>query len=334
MILRIIDIIEQSGTDLTDYQLKLDLTNYSLPNALSTGDDIYFIDKDDNLLSFYKAVFNGTSEGDTKLFYVKIPVLPASSTVRIYMIWNSDYTNLSSGEDTFLIFDDFNSTSLNTDKWNVNVANSATYTLENGKLKITSAASYWSGVFIYGKQEVPLPCIIETYTMRDGAYSGGELGQAIGITELSPAGSGSHYGEPYPSWLGGIYRYNYYSRYNKLSEIDSSDSVVTSSFGSNSSNLGVWIHEIMVAESDSVSLTLEELSETLSITPTNSYASPTVTLGYGEYNSVHNTYYDWIFARKYVDPEPLVSISEVYRVNDISHLSIGKILAPRVGVLG
>ena len=79
--------------------------------------DIRFT-KDDGTTELYYWLEEYTS-GDKATFWVKIPSIPASpdkATIYIYY-GKSDATTTSNGDDTFLLFDHFEGTSLNSDKW-------------------------------------------------------------------------------------------------------------------------------------------------------------------------------------------------------------------------
>jgi len=80
-----IDITEKSGQTLTNYQVKigLDSTWDGWSRVSSDGSDIYFTDSSGNPLYFW---FESWDYGNKKaIIWVKVPSIPASSTVRIYL---------------------------------------------------------------------------------------------------------------------------------------------------------------------------------------------------------------------------------------------------------
>ena len=79
--------------------------------------DIRFT-KDDGTTELYYWLEEYTS-GDKATFWVKIPSIPASpDKVTIYIYYgNSDATTTSNGDNTFLLFDHFEGTSLDTSQW-------------------------------------------------------------------------------------------------------------------------------------------------------------------------------------------------------------------------
>ena len=106
---RKITITEQSGNNLSDYQVRVDLdaTNFDFSHFLNEGKDLRFTDASGNLLSYWVEKMDIAAEEAT--IWVKVPSIPANSTVDIYMYYgNPEIDSASSGEATFAFFDDFN----------------------------------------------------------------------------------------------------------------------------------------------------------------------------------------------------------------------------------
>jgi len=115
-----IDVKENSGNNLTDYQIMINLTSSwdGWSYVKSDGSDIYFTDSSGNPLYFWIEKFDYTNKN--AIIWVKIPSIPASSTVRIYLHYAgiNPYTSYRNGDNVFIFFDDFRGqTSLNTNKW-------------------------------------------------------------------------------------------------------------------------------------------------------------------------------------------------------------------------
>jgi len=109
---RDITITEQSGSNLTDYQvpIELDNTNFDFTHTKPNGEDIRFKDKNENLLSYFIEEWDATNE--SAKVWVKVPSIPANSSTMIYMYYgNSEAESASDSEATFGLFDDFNSVS-------------------------------------------------------------------------------------------------------------------------------------------------------------------------------------------------------------------------------
>ena len=107
---RKITITEQSGEDLTDYQvcIELDSSNFDFSHAQSDGSDIRFTDGNGSLLCHW--IENWDVDNERAKIWIKIPSLPANSVEEIYMYYgNSEITDASSGDDVFDFFDDFDS---------------------------------------------------------------------------------------------------------------------------------------------------------------------------------------------------------------------------------
>ncbi len=92
-----IDITEKSGSTLTDYpvQLVLDTTSLISANKMrSDCGDIRFTDSEDSALLDYW--LEGSCNDANTRFWVRVPVIPASSTKRIYMYYGNPSANSES----------------------------------------------------------------------------------------------------------------------------------------------------------------------------------------------------------------------------------------------
>lgn len=99
---REITVTEQSGSTLTNYPVLVPLnsSNFDFSKANSDGSDIRFTDTSDNLLDYWIEEWDST--GETAKIWVKVPSIPASGTVTIYMYYgNSGATSESNFSTAF-----------------------------------------------------------------------------------------------------------------------------------------------------------------------------------------------------------------------------------------
>jgi len=108
-----IDNIGNAST-LTNYQTKVTLTssNFDFTKAQSSGADIRFTDIDGtSLLNYW--IESYSSSGQTATVWVKISSILASSTKTIYVYYgNPSVSSASSADNTFLLYDNFNTCGL------------------------------------------------------------------------------------------------------------------------------------------------------------------------------------------------------------------------------
>jgi len=138
---RKITITEQSGNDLTDYQVLIELnsTNFDFSHAQTNGEDIRFTDAAGNLLEYWIEEWDAVNE--SAKVWVKVPSIPANSSVEIYCYYgNSEITSASDGGATFKFFDDFDGTSIDTSKWNIYAADQ--FTVSGGKVRCEGSSDY------------------------------------------------------------------------------------------------------------------------------------------------------------------------------------------------
>ena len=114
---RTVDIKENSGNDLTGYQVLINLSgNNFLVEANESGADIRFVDVYGTVLNYWIEEYNHSAK--EAWIWVKVPEIPANQTVALQMYWgNPMATSMSDGDATFEFFDDFEGTSLDTWKW-------------------------------------------------------------------------------------------------------------------------------------------------------------------------------------------------------------------------
>jgi len=106
---RAIKITEQSGSDLTDYQVLIELnsTNFDFSHAQTNGEDIRFADANGNLLDYWIEEWDSVNE--KAKVWVKVPSIPANGSTEIWMYYgNSEIEDASDGDAVFEFFDDFN----------------------------------------------------------------------------------------------------------------------------------------------------------------------------------------------------------------------------------
>jgi hypothetical protein len=278
----LLNVGESSGSVGADFHLENH--SFDFPN------DIRFTSSDGiTEYSYWIEEVTGTAPNRTAKIWVKVDEsLDTDATVCVYY-YKENATGASNGDDTFLLFDDFEGTILDTEKWNI-VVNEGTLEVTNGylrmyrpekkKIEIASnillngsialefkhkilQSNYYFGSFYYGDS---------TYSSIGYAlYSGYESALFTGNSKYPPrcGGSTSTDGDvitnpAYNTWFRESFRIpgGYLSRVinNNLSEVSSRYTGVNTGF------VGI-------------------------------YAA-------AAYNVSMESHTDWIAVRKYIEPEP------------------------------
>ena len=135
-----ITITEQSGNSLSDYQVKITLgpgwDGWSYVSE--DGSDLYFMDENDNPLYFWIESWDLANQQAT--IWVKVPSIPASSSVTIYMHYGgaNPYASYNNASAVFDFYDDF----LDLSSWRVVRTGGSGYAIaEDGYLKLKSTSS-------------------------------------------------------------------------------------------------------------------------------------------------------------------------------------------------
>ncbi len=128
-------IILTPSTPSSDYNVKilLDPSNFDYSQTFSAGADIRFKDQLDNSLSYWIETWNQTG---TSVIWVKVPIAGTGSFCMYY--GNPSATSESNGETTFLFFDDFPGTTIDSSKWTTDTDGSSTYGVSGGYVTLTS----------------------------------------------------------------------------------------------------------------------------------------------------------------------------------------------------
>jgi len=134
---RRVRITEQSGNTLTDYQIRIEIGagDPIFAHACSAGEDIRFCYyPEEEMLSYWIEKYDPDAE--EAIIWVKVPEIPANSEIEIYMYYgNPEVASASDGEATFEFFDDFEGEDLDTSKWDVKT-NPPKYSVANSILTI------------------------------------------------------------------------------------------------------------------------------------------------------------------------------------------------------
>ncbi len=104
-----VEVSNPGATTLTDFQLKIDLnSSFDFNKAKADGSDIRFTSADGTtVLPYWIETWSSSTENAT--IWVRVNEIPATGT-GIYMYYgNNAATSASSGDNTFLFFDDFSS---------------------------------------------------------------------------------------------------------------------------------------------------------------------------------------------------------------------------------
>ena len=150
--------ISSTGTALTNYQVLVTLTtgNFNYSNAKSDGSDIRFsTDGTGNSPPDIDYWIETWDPSGTSKIWVEVPSIPASGGTTIMYYGNPVASSVSSGDNTFLFFDDFAGSSIDATKWTVygtSPGGDAVATVSGGILHQYAAAGY----HLMGTNPVPL----------------------------------------------------------------------------------------------------------------------------------------------------------------------------------
>lgn len=183
-----VTLTNTGATTLTDYQALVTVNTSDLivnGKMQISGGDIRFLNSAEEVLPHW--IEDGTVNTTATRIWVKVDELLGSATKDIYMFYGSPSApNLSSGDNTFELFDGFDDIAVNPNKWNVCGDGSAV--VSNGRLTLSSSATADEKLFIVADQAVVSPVIIESDVI---SVDNGQT--IIGLIDGSDNGFGINY---------------------------------------------------------------------------------------------------------------------------------------------
>ncbi|MCS7124535.1 MAG: DUF2341 domain-containing protein [Candidatus Bathyarchaeota archaeon] len=280
----------------TNYQIRIKV-NYG--SGTDSGENVYVAGKcrtDFGDIRFTRS--DGTTlldywmetkvDGQYAVFWVKIPDDLSSSPVTIYVYYGkSDATTTSNGDATFLFFDGFDGTSLNTTKWTVKAGSPV---VENGYVRISGDYSR-----IQTKSTFSRPFAIGIRARMDSTAQYNAIDNYLCATDGFTRISGTGY-----VWMVLSNYYTYTIAFQKT--VGGSQTWLKGSGVKLDST--AWRKYELLAGSSTFRFFYGEppTEDTPSITDTSITTSGYILLCC--YGTSGNRFWDYIYVRKYVSPEP------------------------------
>ena len=327
-----ITITEQSGNNLTNFQVAINVSYDS--DMQSDFDDLRF------------TYYNATSDTETEIPYwiesysasnwcyvwVNVTYIPANDNATIYMYYsNTEASNESNGDNTFILFDDFEGSDIDTSKWVWEVNGDASYSVTNSYIEIAPGSSGGNGGRIKRTaQDVSdeSDFIIETKAL--GYWAGVTDKQQtmnIGFTEATQ--SVSSYGMSIYREIT-IFKTNAEGTNTGYYRIDlrsaDASNIYAAEITDRHINESTWYifrlrniysntnFDFYILNTDYTQVYYEDYQTNYgSGVPSSVYDSISdnrIYLACGEWNNLAGAYarYDWVRVRKYADPEPTYTI--------------------------
>jgi hypothetical protein len=266
--------------------------------------DIRFTDSSGKVLSYWIEEIGS----NYARFWVKIPNIPTSpDSTTIYMYYgNPDATSVSNGENTFLLFDDFPGTSLDTSKWQEWKQASASISVSDGLLNLTSPPGTDTSCYIKSVANWSEPLKAEMKVKVTGADkdSSNLFGLELGVDAAVSSTGGNTLDT---GWVG---FFSEYTGWGDLIRERSGGTTIDDVTDNNAwvYTLGEWIRVELIMRHDSATYiangySVTNTNETVDYT-TNENSLFVWVNSWGGATTTAYQYVDWIFLRKYADPEP------------------------------
>lgn len=302
------EIVGSTSGAVTDYCIKI-VVHYG--SGTDSGEHVYLNGKcrtdfgdvrftsDDGvtLLSYW---IEEKVDGDYAVFWVKIPSIPASPDKAIIYIYygKSDATSISSGDDTFILFDDFSGSTLDPNKWVDVSEGSASAYVDTGLQVLVLHPDGTNRGYVRSLNQISEKNIIvraRAKTLQDGS---GHYAQIWILIHWDGEHTGS-YDNPDNCYRGG--RRHEAFPYVRVQKFVGASSVW---YQDASQSVDDEWHIIDFGHyNDKLILNWDNVNK-LSVTDTNATEFTTLYIGASGREVYADTYIDWIFVRKFIDPEP------------------------------
>lgn len=162
-----------TATPSNNFQIKIEISDHSNMNA--DGSDLRFYDQFDSEADYWIEAWNPAG---TSVVWVEVPNSGTSSLKMYY--GNAGASAASSGDATFIAFDDFSGTAVDTSKWDVYDPNTSV-TVSGGNLTIVGGDQLISKTSFSMSDGV----IIETILSSVVPYRSGSRGSLSGASSIS-----------------------------------------------------------------------------------------------------------------------------------------------------
>jgi len=270
-----ITITNSSGSILTDYQISLDISYDS--DMQADFDDIRFTDSSVSTVLPYW--IESKTDSSTAKIWVKVSSIPTTGTTIYLYYGNSSVASAANGDNTFVFFDDFNGTALDTTKWKAN--GGGTNTVSNSIVESYLGADTWNGGI---STKSSYSCSAARYkykTDHAGATSTWEYTNVLGSDAYFCSSTDTNYLNKFKN-----------NSYNTLMSGHSS---------------GAWhIFDVVVGSSSTTGRIDNGTSFT--ITNTSPQTESTFLAGLSGGTSYARIALDWVILRKYVSIEPTATL--------------------------
>ena len=303
---KLVPVVNSTST-LTNYQAKIIVANSTGGNVTCGGncqpdfDDVFFT-ADDGItpLAFWRESYIASA---TSTFWVKIPSLPELSTVNIFMYYgNGDASTAGDGNSTFELFDHFEGTELDPLKWYE--CDNGPQSVANSEMELRATVTAGERGLVYSNSTtftVPAGSTVG-YAVKQRAKKNKDYGfygaGFAGFREVSGCSSGNN---SY-AFLYGVTTTNNQAFSANGNGNNGGPSVAMAG----ATTLDYRIYET-IWEPHQVRFYYEDILKYTEITyvPTST-ASVWFLEGAGSDLEDRRAYFDWVFVRKIVSPEPSI----------------------------
>ncbi|TAL46777.1 DUF2341 domain-containing protein, partial [archaeon] len=323
--------ISGSSSALTNYQVNITIDTSSLVSAgkmRSDCGDIRFYDSD-GVTSLNHWLEGGCNASNTS-FWVNISSIPtAGKTIYVYY-GNPSVASASNGNNTFLFFDDFPGTTLDTNKWNaVHTTDACTASSIHDSLLDFNIGSTcdWTGGSVVSKTVVGSSALNYSVTSKvkqTDLYSSA-VGAYVGFTNATTYDD-TYYGYPSNMLSANLHDYTSLGRYLGLYF----NTYNTFTWGTTSITIrNLWFRDtLFYSPTTYIKGTFEQLEspfvrQTVENTSTRGAVPLYVVIGQGDYITAEHTYFDYVFARNVSTPEPIASVGAEFGNNITIPVSLG-----------
>ena len=300
VITRNIEIQEESGQQLNDYQIKVqfDSGDPIYENALSDGSDIRF-EKDGKLLDHFIEEFD--TENEESIVWVKVPEIPANGEVSLILKYgDGGQVKESDGEATFDFFDDFSGNSLDTDKWNKVDENGGVIEVSDGELIVSNEGGASEMGIQTNSYEISSGQVHESRSKnpegRHNAFAGfHEVVHPYPHGTSSDKGITSYGRADEPNW-------------EAISASDGDDTVLTSTV-QNDNATSFDKHQIFYKEDNKVEVVRGGDSRSASGSGIPNTDIPLIVAA-DDHTTPNTAVVDWLRVREYADSEPGITVGD------------------------
>ena len=296
-----VTITNNTGSSQSDYQVRVTLnTAFSIAadKMLSDCADIRFTDSGGTTTISHWLESNCNSAFTS--LWVEVPSIPTGTSTIFAYYGSSTAATVSNGDSTFVFFDDFSGTTINTtEKW-TEVDSASNFITQNNRLIIANGTGAWTTTGLYSQANFTRASLIAQAKYKSSCGTGAIYHDTTMLWWKDTSTSINH-----PQFIYALYFNKKALEFSNLNIYESGTSKAT--VGSFGCGTQYWVRQILKASSGAITQISTDGKRWTTLYDSNVSNTSPLKVGFTHYQGGTVEIDDFI-VRKYASPEPTTKV--------------------------